>query len=297
MRAETLGELLRELREEQGVSKTQLCEGICSRTALARYEENERVPDKFVVDCLLERLGKNVARLEFISSDEEYERSQYRFQIEEKMRLSEYEAAETLLKTYSMAVDARDNLHWQYIYAKRGELLKINGQYEEAYSLLVDALTYTERQDLIDAEIGDKRLSNIELEILYEIAENCYYQSQVEKAFFLFTQIEGYLNTLDADNEVHIQYYPNVLYWAAVAHMRKGQKHFAIACLEEAQSLLVKEYRVNGLERVLELKKQLGVPEMEEKLLAIKLINMSKINGEIPREGIELWENTVKQQS
>ncbi len=297
MREQTIGELLTELREKQGVTRTQLCEGICSRTALARYEENKRVPNKFVIDCLLERLGKNTTRLEFISSDEEYELSQYRFQIEDKMKRSEYEAVEDLLEAYSKAVNEKEKLHWQYIYAKRGALLRIKGEYTEAYSLLVNALECTQRQSVIDTEIGDKRLSNIELELIYELAEISYYLSCSTKAFLMFEQIDEYINTLDVDNEMRIQYYPDILYWTAVKHMRKGQDDFAKACLEEAQRLLVKEYRLNGLERVLELKTQLGVPETEEKLLAIKLTNMSKMNGEIPRQGIDLWENIVKQQS
>lgn len=292
----TIGELLRELREKRGVSRAQLCQGICTVMTLVRYENNERIPNKFVIDCLLERLGKNVARLEFISSDEEFKLSQYRFQIEDKMRHSEYGAVEELLEAYSKEVGVKEKLHWQYIYAKRGELLKIKEQYEDAYLLLVNALKYTERQCMVDAEIGDRRLSNIELEIAYEIAEICYYLSRYEKAFSMFAQIEKYLNTLDTDNEVRIQYYPDIMYWIAVEQKGKGKEHLALACLEEAEQLLVKEYRMSGLERVLELKKQLGMAEVEEKLLAVKLINMSQINGEIPREGITLWENTVKQQ-
>lgn len=297
MKETTIGELLRELREKRGVSRAQLCEGICSKTALARYEMNERVPDKFVIDCLLERLGKNAARLEFISSDEEYELSQYRFQIEDKMRRLEYEAVDELLETYSRAVGEKEKLHWQYIYTKRGELLKIKGLYKEAYPLLIEALRYTRRQSIIDTEIGDKRLANIELEVVYEIAEICYYLSKQEKAFLMIAQIEEYLNTLDVDNAMRIQYYPDVMYWRAVEQKENGEGILAVGYLEEAECFLLKEYRLSGLERVLELKKQLGITEAEDKLLAIKLINMSQINGEISGEGITLWENTVKQQS
>ncbi len=297
MKEKTIGELLRELRKKCGVSRNQLAEGICSKTALERYEKNERIPNKFVIDSLLERLGKNAARLEFISSDEEYELSQYRFQIEDKMRRLEYEEVEGLLETYSRAIGEKEKLHWQYIYTKRGELLKIKGLYKEAYPLLIEALRYTRRQSIIDTEMGDKRLSYIELEDVYEIAEICYYLSKQEKAFSMFAQIEEYLNTLDADNEMRIQYYSDIMYWKAVEQKEKGKETLAVGYLGEAERFLLKEYRLSGLERVLELKKQLGITEAEDKLLAIKLINMSKKNGEIPGEGITLWENTVKQQS
>lgn len=296
VKEKTIGELLRELRKERGVSRMHVCEGVCAHTALARYEQNTRIPSKFMIDCLLERLEKNAARLEFISSDEEYEISQYRFKIESLIQQSQYEDVKELLKEYSKVIDVEDNLHWQYLYLKWGQLAKIIEHYTEAYEFFEKSLQCTERQYFLEQGIENKLLSNFELELVYESAETLYYLGQEKKAFFLIGQLENYLGTLHDDNEKKTRYYAEVMCWRASVEEQKGRLHFAKAYLEEAELFLMKEYRLNGLKRVLELKQQLGMPDIRDKYLAMQLVHMSKKDGEIPEEGIALWENIVKQQ-
>ena len=50
--------------------------------ALSRYESDERIPDKFLMDALLERLGFQPSKYEFVASDQEFEYSMKRAQIE-----------------------------------------------------------------------------------------------------------------------------------------------------------------------------------------------------------------------
>lgn len=49
----TLGELIENLRIKKNISRVRLCDGVCSVRALARYERDGRVPDKFLAKELL----------------------------------------------------------------------------------------------------------------------------------------------------------------------------------------------------------------------------------------------------
>lgn len=82
MENNTLGRILRENREKQKLSKQKVCRGLCTVMALSRYESDERIPDKFLMDALLERLGFQPSKYEFVASDQEFEYSMKRAQIE-----------------------------------------------------------------------------------------------------------------------------------------------------------------------------------------------------------------------
>ena len=64
MESNTLGRILRENREKQKLSKQKVCRGLCTVMALSRYESDERIPDKFLMDALLERLGFQPSKYE-----------------------------------------------------------------------------------------------------------------------------------------------------------------------------------------------------------------------------------------
>lgn len=46
----SIGELLENQRKEKRYSKSMVCRGLCSVTALSRYENGLRVPDKFCLN-------------------------------------------------------------------------------------------------------------------------------------------------------------------------------------------------------------------------------------------------------
>ena len=53
----TIGSLIKELRKEQKISQTILCQGLCSKSKLSKIENNTLQPDVFLVEALLQRLG------------------------------------------------------------------------------------------------------------------------------------------------------------------------------------------------------------------------------------------------
>lgn len=73
MKENTVGNILYKLRSEAEASQEQLCYGLCSVSALSKYESGERLPDRLLLNVLLQRLGKSAYNMETVLSAEEYQ--------------------------------------------------------------------------------------------------------------------------------------------------------------------------------------------------------------------------------
>lgn len=304
MQEMTLGEMLENMRTDKNISKVQLCEGICTITALTRYEQDVRVPDKFVIDCLLERLGKNPNKIEFIDTDEEFKMSMYRNRIEKKFFQEEFLEVEELLKGYEGEIRHAMNLHQQYISFKRGQLAVIHRKLEDALELFLQALSYTKRKEIMEFGIGKKVLSDIEVEVLYSLAEIYLKTGEKAKAVFLFSELKEYLENLEKDDGKRIKYFPKVLLELAQEEKDKDNFGLASAYLKKAEEILIQEYQISSLKKMLKLQLEIlektgeadRGAEIKDQILALSLVEMTIEDGTISREGIELWENTANLQ-
>ena len=78
MSIKKLGEVIKEIREEKEISRSQLCCGLCSETMLRKFEQGERMPELDLANALLSRLGKSPDKLEVIISQYDYEKTEMR---------------------------------------------------------------------------------------------------------------------------------------------------------------------------------------------------------------------------
>jgi transcriptional regulator with XRE-family HTH domain len=60
---EAIGQVLKEFRKEHGMTQKDLSQGICSQSVLSRIENNEEIPNIFVVQQLCHRLGITIDQL------------------------------------------------------------------------------------------------------------------------------------------------------------------------------------------------------------------------------------------
>ena len=140
------------LRRKKKISVELLSRGLCSTSALQRLEYGERLPDFFVLERLLERLGLSVNKMEFLYDEAAYEIYYLREIIEKELEEKNYpEVAEALIE-YQSRKEAAEPLHRQYrnkIQAVVEGEEKQNHQkaielLEEAIKLTVPDLTLTE---------------------------------------------------------------------------------------------------------------------------------------------------------
>ena len=76
-----VGEILYSLREEKKIRQEKLCHGICMGSTLCKYERGESIPDRLVLNILLQRMGQSPDKLITALSSTEYEYLQWRKEV------------------------------------------------------------------------------------------------------------------------------------------------------------------------------------------------------------------------
>lgn len=118
-----MGELLLKVREERGVSQRELSSGLCTPRELSKIEMGERLPNTFLLDVLMSRLGKSADRFEYVVSEETYALYELRVKLEAAVEKRDFKLSEDYIKTYEKNLNEKDNLHFQYLDMMRALLL------------------------------------------------------------------------------------------------------------------------------------------------------------------------------
>lgn len=301
MKKNTLGKLLRENREKQNFTKTTVCRGLCTVMALSRYEKDERIPDKFLLDALLERLGLNPFRYEFVASDQEFYYSRKRENIERLLYEQKNREAWEELKAYENQIQGKDHLHMQYILMTRGMLLEKEEKYKEAAEMVRNALKYTKADHLEQEKQADLLLTNNEIALVFLLGKFQYLTGKKNEASVSFRMLKWYMEHRQMAQEKWKEYYAYLLYGLAQYELDFYNLGKSYEYVKQAEQILTENYLFGELYEVLKLKQtlclKLGIQEEvdAQSLLMLRLISMGK-NGKLTKEGLNLWENTANQQ-
>lgn len=302
MRQNTLGKLIEKTREKRKISKVKLCRGLCTITALTRYELDIRIPDKFLADALLERLGLNPFNYEFISSEREFSYRLKRTQLESLLCHNNVDEALTLLYEYEKETKKKDSLHKQYILLMRAIICGKKTIYDEGIEILRNALVITDCTEDNFANPGDILLTDTEMKIIYMLAKYLYYAGYRTESYEKFNILKEYIDKMNWDDEKLKEYYPHIMYRLAQQEIDSHNLGKAWDYLIRAEELLICNYKLDNLYEILELKQEvlslmncMQDTNDDEFIKALKIISCSE-NGEIVKEGKQLWENTASQQ-
>lgn len=296
----TVGNLIRSIRENRKISREKLGLGLCSATTLMRYELGERIPDKFMADALLERMGQTPFRYEFIGSEQEFQFRMMRNHIE-KLQNKEREKALFLIEEYRNLITEKDSLHMQYLCVRTAEIFAVQGNIQRAEEVYRRAFGYTELP--VSGDKLEKRfLTECEISCVYGLAESLLQQNKMEEALFLYTGMKQYLDRNFWDYGKKQKYYPQILYRLAQKEISDLNTGKAYRHLTEARKLLMESYQSLHLREICELLRDIEkmIPGKEKELEQDEFITVLKIletekNGSITEEGIELWESTARQ--
>lgn len=111
---ENLGKIILQIREKRGISQRQLGRGLADDVEMSRLESGAKEADCFLLEALLQRLGKTADKFELIISDQEYRIILLRTLIMEGFRQEEYESVNLLLKEYGEQSEGGKPLHRQF---------------------------------------------------------------------------------------------------------------------------------------------------------------------------------------
>lgn len=190
----SLGGIIRELRTEQKISQTLLCQGLCSKSKLSKIENGTLQPEIALSQALLQRLGISDKAFTFFGNKREAQL----YDLREKAihtKLSDQEQNFSYINSMEKLLTPKDSLYKQYTLFKKAIYAPNN---EEKIAQFHDALSLT-LPDFDINRILDYRLSWMELTILNNLSSAYCDSSTPSIGIRYFYKILEYLDINNVD--------------------------------------------------------------------------------------------------
>ena len=188
-------ELIREFRYEQGISQRELYQGLCSKKEYFQVESGNSEIDELLFERLLSRLHVQNRLFDIMLDDDQFDRMECRHNIKLRLQKEQWKQAEQLLIEYE-AMAPNNNLHRQYVLAKRAELLFQTGQsagqkFKEALELTLPVKELEKRLRgsgvISEDEIWmyfryrscGQEFTEEEYQLFLQVIENCFLEHQI----------------------------------------------------------------------------------------------------------------------
>lgn len=197
----TIGEFLEKTRSTYNITLSKLCEGICSISTYARYEKDCFLPDKFTLDALLERLGKNPNTISYLLTNTDARCRELRVAIDD----ANMEEKRNLIEEYKdIRFKRTDKLHWQYMMMVKGDIEQEKGNKDRACECYKEAFCKTKEEKYLDSFHNNTLYSLIEFELLLHIFSIQEKGEEIEK-------MESFLSGLWDGHIVKKKFYAKVI--------------------------------------------------------------------------------------
>lgn len=215
----SLGEIMKELREEQHLSQEIICQGLCSKSALSKIEHNRMQPDIYLTEALLQRLGISERPFEFYGNKQEHEFYTLKFKSMHTQLLGKEFLTTTISKLEEIAV-SKNVVQTQILRLSQAPLC---AAVEEEIQMYYKALNLTLPHFDI-SRIHEFRLSWAELTILNNIA-HLYIKTDIPtKSIYYFNQLESYYQSANPSIILKKNVYVPMI--EMYCHTLYNQKHF-----------------------------------------------------------------------
>lgn len=221
-------------REKQGISQERLCRGLCAVSALSRYENGERIPDRLLMNALIQRLGKSSDQLTTMISCQEYAYFEWKRTVKEALRKKNISLVQVLLQKKE-ALDGHVNsaLQEQFYRYIQGILRRTSVDISD----LEEAIRLTNPEFSGKIEEGDL-FSIQELNLLLFYAK-CTMQKEPERGRELLEVLLQYIQEYITDIRAKNQIFPRAV---SIYCQQVRERQFA-----EKRYLLCKEALVDSV--------------------------------------------------
>lgn len=227
----SIGTMIKRLREEQDVSQSQLCSGICSVATLSRVELGERDADFFLISRIIERLGYSVDKFEIYGSFREIQQWNLRYAISLAYRRGDDERVKEYLKEYETRYEKEIQGHalqMQFLDSMKGLMAVKDGEWKAGKKFLEEAFRYT----VPTWNIVKNRmviLGKTELEILIMLGDVSAVCGEMEKAMDYYQYSLYFFEQNNIKKEEAGQVYADLVCKIVPAYFE--QKYY-VKCLE-----------------------------------------------------------------
>lgn len=109
-----LGAIIRNRREELGLTQEDLADGICSVPTLSRIENGERMPLTNIYEMLMQRLGYSAISLDLFTTKREYALYELRLKIRYAYIIGNYKLAKEYFSLYTSRADKNAAIEQQF---------------------------------------------------------------------------------------------------------------------------------------------------------------------------------------
>lgn len=189
--AYTLGNIIRDLRLEQGLSQQIICQGLCSKSKLSKIESNALQPDIALAEALLQRLGLSERIFTFCGNEKEAKFYELKFKLLDIQHLPKEKAAPYLQEMEELLQEDDILYRQEYLTAKANLL----DSAEKKITALTEVLHLTLPNFDIH-ELYRYRLTWQEISILNQIASAYRHTEKSYLSSVYFSQLLQYRNKI-----------------------------------------------------------------------------------------------------
>lgn len=182
-----LGNLIRDVRMEKGISQSVLCRGICSKSTLSKIENGMRTPEQEIMEALLQRLGIYTGAFEVYVGVKTYSFYKLKQLLSDMVLENQKKEADRLFRLLLKKVNEKSAVQRQYV-------LYIGGMLEQDSSkkqFLLQKALYQTLPDFQIMRIQDFVLTFQEIMILINIAK--FLKEDTIKAIFILYKLLEYV--------------------------------------------------------------------------------------------------------
>ena len=200
----SLGETIRSLRRQHGLTQEQLAEGLCSPITISRIENERQMPSKTLLDALLARLHSNTYQLcnVYYQSEQDYDFVDKAKQASVLLHRGRFDEFRALLERLDVSSQNRPTLRQIYLSLDAAALLSENcgpNDAEMALTKLDQAVRLTQP----NLDFGDLKhvlLSRDEMQSLALRIPALFYAGQALKAIMFGKELLAALDAQEADS-------------------------------------------------------------------------------------------------
>lgn len=251
MRNENSGKIITALRVQDDISLRKLAKGLCSLPTLSRIESCERIPDKLLLDTLLQRLGKASDKLEAIMGIPDYQVYLRREQIEEYIISGEYEEAKKLIDKYLTRREANTTVHRQYILKIKAILSELEDHDMEKSKEYIDMAIKMTMPEGVEEALKEALLSKSEIQLILMKIYHCNSKEDYYKALDILDKLDSYVKKHYTDEEELAKIYAKIVLVGAKILLDLKMYEKAVEICEYAVELLRKNDVLTDLYKIL----------------------------------------------
>lgn len=197
-----IGEVIRRTRESLGISRKELCDGICTMQTLCRIETGKQNPNRYNFQALMGRMGKCGEKYQLcihgdVDSLMEWE------ELNLLVASRRYEELDRKLVGFEQALDKEDAVNKQFLMRMRAIVDYRMGRIsvQQKRELLVQAFRCTVPSYKNDGELPCGVFSRNEIIIFCNIATSYNEDGDLDKAICMLKQVEAYYQHTSIDME------------------------------------------------------------------------------------------------